>query len=103
MTGAVSTGPTLTGGRIKTPWYPTETSPAARYLPAQASGNLFSVNPWLLSAWQRMNELASLPPGWDGAAAKAINPAYLKTVWGVISSDFVLSLQAKPDLVPTYG
>lgn len=54
-----------------------------------------------MSALQRLDELAALAPGWDGANAAAIGPAYIKSAQDLISSDLVTSIDAKPDLVPT--
>jgi hypothetical protein len=110
MTLAISSGVTLTGGRLRAKWRPTWSSPAGRYLPelhnhlpqAAETTARRSSEPWIMSARDRLDELAGLPPGWDGAVAQVVSPAYITGAFGFISSDLVANLEAKPDLVPTY-
>jgi hypothetical protein len=90
-------------------WRPTFASPAARYLPEPTSvvpipPSTVQPSPeaWIVSARHRLDELASLAPGWDSAAAQAISPSRITTALGFISSDLLANLEAKPDLVPTY-
>lgn len=56
---------------------------------------------WIVSAHQRLDELAALAPGWDGANGAAIGPAYIKSARDLVSSELATSIGAKPDLVPT--
>jgi hypothetical protein len=100
---AISSGATLTGGRVRAKWRPMFASPAARYLPEPpASGIPPTSEPWIMSARQRLNELAGLAPGWDGAIARAVGSTQISSALGFLASELVAHLDTKPDVVPTY-
>lgn len=108
MTLAFLPGATLTGDRIRLTLRQafSSSSPAVRCLPELNAPPVpipppLASTPWIVSALQRLDELAALAPGWDGANAPALNPAYIKSALEFISSDLITSIDAKPDLVPT--
>jgi hypothetical protein len=57
---------------------------------------------WLDSARQRLNAIADLKQGWDEASAPPIAPSLINSVWNFLKSDLVSSLEAQPDVVPTF-
>lgn len=100
---AISSGATLTGGRVRAEWRPELGSAAARYLPeALTVGVVPSSDPWVTSARRQLNELASLAPGWDGDVARAVGPTLIESALGFLTSELVANLDTKPDVVPTY-
>lgn len=59
-------------------------------------------NAWLDTAKRHLKQLANLDPGWNDASARSIDHAVVDGVLGFISSDLVLNLEIKPDIVPTF-
>ena len=59
-------------------------------------------NIWLEAAKQRLREIQALGPGWDDASARPITTRLIDSVLSFISSDLVMSMEVKPDIVPTY-
>jgi hypothetical protein len=104
----LSPNPTLTGSRLFEKWRSFAISPGTNYLPSESAvmPRLTTAEGesdiWLMSARQRLNELSTMTPGWDGGTALAVDPDLLSTAWTFITSELVSRLSVKPDIVPTF-
>jgi len=108
VTYVMSPGATLTGNRITLKWPFTFTLPAPRYL-GEFSNSVRVTHlshprseEWTTSARRRLDELADLRLGWDGASAQPISSDAISSAMAFLSSSLVANLETKPDLVPTY-
>ncbi len=77
-------------------------SPSARRLDQQPNSSSTPANEsWLTQATSRLEQLGALTYGWDGLDGLPIKPACIEAVAQFISSDVVLKVETKPDIVPT--
>lgn len=56
---------------------------------------------WQQAVAHRLERLAALSPGWDGAGARSIPPNVITAVKAFLDSPLITRLTAKPELVPT--
>ncbi len=79
-----------------------EPSPGTRDLNAVSrTAEAPAADEWLEQLSDRLSELAQLRPGWDAISALPVDPTLMDVVFKFASSDLILNLTHKPQLVPT--
>lgn len=75
--------------------------PAPPLVHLPKSGSTPANESWLTQATSHLEQLKVLTFGWDGQGGLPIEPALIEAVARFISSDLVLKVETKPDIVPT--